>query len=193
MQLTGDSGASISSVLGAITVFGAPPETYMPYTDEDGWDTEPSAFCYGFGQKYSVLKYFKHDPPGSVAANVLTSIKTYLVSAIPVIAGFTVYGSYVQADKTGDFPYPAPGEQVEGGHCVLIVGYDNLKKITNTSNKQTSVGAFKIRNSWGTSWGAHGGYGYLPDDYLLKGGLIQDFWSVINESWLDISGFNFSG
>ena len=46
--------------------------------------------------------------------------------------------------KTGDVGLPLRNEQLLGGHAVLIVGFDD--------NRQK----FKVRNSWGTSWGASG-------------------------------------
>jgi hypothetical protein len=34
---------------------GAPPEEYWPCQD---FDTEPTAFCYAFGQNYQAIQYF---------------------------------------------------------------------------------------------------------------------------------------
>jgi len=47
MQQTGDTGAFLRTTMGALILFGAPPEEYYPYKIED-FDNEPPAFCYAF-------------------------------------------------------------------------------------------------------------------------------------------------
>ncbi len=54
----GDSGAELRTTMGALTLFGAPPEEYWPYTDADpDFDKEPSIFCYAFAGNYKAIKY----------------------------------------------------------------------------------------------------------------------------------------
>ncbi|HOJ40226.1 MAG TPA: cysteine protease, partial [bacterium] len=62
MKVKGDTGAFIRSTIGAMVLFGVPPEEYWPYTDEsDAFDREPPAFCYAFAQNYQTILYFRHD------------------------------------------------------------------------------------------------------------------------------------
>lgn len=187
MHLTGDTGAFLRTTMGALVLFGAPPEEYLKYVIAD-FDKEPSAFCYAFGQSYQALSYYRFDPPGTQRDVLLKNIKTALTGGLPSMFGFTVYDSYTQAGKSGKFPFPAPGDKRVGGHAIVAVGFDDNMKIKNINPKGIETkGALLIRNSWGTGWGEQG-YGWLPYDYVLKG-LAIDWWSVLKNEWIDTGLF----
>jgi C1A family cysteine protease len=189
MKVKGDTGAYLRTTMGAMVLFGVPPEEYWAYTDDDkGFDKEPPAFCYAFAQNYQAIKYFRHDPPGTPANTLLEKVKSYLSSGHPAMFGFTVYNSIEQADKTGRIPFPSSKERIEGGHAVVVVGYDDRMKIKNKYGGKETTGGLLIRNSWGRGWG-EGGYGWLPYEYILKG-LAEDFWSVLKKEWIDTGQFS---
>ena len=189
MKMKGDTGAYLRTTIGAMVLFGVPPEDYWPYADEEKkFDKEPPAFCYAFAQNYQTIKYYRHDPPETPANTILNRVKRYLASGHPAMFGFTVYNSIEQAEKTGKIPFPSSREKIEGGHAVAVVGYDDSIKINNTYGQKETTGALLIRNSWGKGWGEEG-YGWLPYDYILKG-LAEDFWSVIKKEWVDAGEFN---
>jgi len=203
MKLKGDTGASLRTTMGAMVLFGVPPEEYWPYTDsQDGFDREPPAFCYAFAQNYQAIKYYRHDPPGSKVADVLERVKAGLAVGHPAMFGFTVYSSIEQAGKTGRIPFPGPRERIEGGHAIVAVGYDDKMKIENKgvagargagtggagAGSAATEGAFLIRNSWGAGWGENG-YGWLPYEYLTRG-LAEDFWSILKKEWVDTGEFS---
>ena len=185
MHEQGDSGAFLRSTMGAMTLFGVPPEEYWPY-DVNGFDAEPPAFCYSFAQSYRSIKYVRLDSQGLDSKGLLSQIKSNLAAALPAMFGFTCYSTIEQA-QDGKIPYPLPKEKVVGGHAVLAVGYDDGLAIKNPYGGRATVGALLIRNSWGAGWG-EGGYGWLPYDYVLNG-LAVDWWSLISNEWVDTGEF----
>jgi C1A family cysteine protease len=188
MKMKGDTGAYLRKAMGAMVLFGVPPEEYWPYTDDEKkFDEEPPAFCYAFAQNYQTVKYFRHDPPRTKPEEILKKVKTYLASNHPSMFGFTVYNSIEQAEGTGRIPFPSPKERIEGGHAVAVVGYDDKMKIKNKYGKVETTGALLIRNSWGKEWGEKG-YGWLPYEYVLRG-LAEDFWSILKKEWTDTGEF----
>ena len=189
MRIKGDTGACLRTTMGAMVLFGVPPEEHWPYTeDNDRFDREPPAFCYAFAQNFQAVKYYRHDPAGSRPADVLDRLKDGLALGHPAMFGFSVYSSIDQAGATGRIPVPGPRERIEGGHAVVALGYDDGMKIGNAeSTGPPAEGALLIRNSWGTGWG-EGGYGWLPYAYVL-GGIAEDFWSVTKKEWIDTGKF----
>jgi C1A family cysteine protease len=79
--------------------------------------------------------------------------------------GIEVYEEFMssQTAKTGVIPLPQKGSRLIGGHAVVVVAHDDLKK------------EFKFVNDWGTGWGDKG-YGYISDEYLSAHS--SDAWSL---------------
>ena len=86
MHETGDNGAYLRSTMGALVLFGVPPEEYWPYTIAD-FDKEPTAFCYAFAQNYQSMTYYRLDPPGTTKSDLLNQIKTNLTGGLPQCSG----------------------------------------------------------------------------------------------------------
>jgi C1A family cysteine protease len=69
-------------------------------------------------------------------------------------------------------PYPNVNTESQlGGHCVVIVGYDD------TMSGPAGTGYFIVRNSWGTGWG-QSGYFYMPYSVINNANMSSDFWAV---------------
>lgn len=186
MHVTGDTGAYLRTTMGALVLFGTPPEEYWPYNIAS-FDVEPSAFCYAFAQNYQAIQYLRLDPAGMARDVLLNTIKCYLAAGLPPMFGFTVYSSIYGVGATGAIPFPCPGEKAVGGHAIVAVGYNDAMQIKNPNCATATKGALLIRNSWGPAWGDHG-YGWLPYDYVLRG-LAVDWWALLKNEWLDTGIF----
>lgn len=183
---TGDVGSQLRTVMKALVMFGAPPESMWPY-DEAKFDVEPSAMLYAMASNYKAATYFRLDQHNLKPADVLANVKRHLAMGLPSIFGFTVYSSMpgcgAADDGSGNIPMPTRGDSVQGGHAVMAVGYDSARKIG------TETGAIKIRNSWGTGVGEKGtGYFWLPEKYILEG-IADDFWTLIKANFVDTALF----
>jgi C1A family cysteine protease len=98
----------------------------------------------------------------------INDIKNCINDGNPIIFGITLYQSFYDSKtaKTGVVPMPNPSiENQKGGHCILMVGYDD--------NSQTVTCA----NSWGTQWGNHGFF-TLPYQYVLDPNYSCDFYTL---------------
>ncbi len=183
---SGDTGAFIRTTMGALVLFGVPPEDRWPYSVE-AFDDEPTAFCYAFADDYRALQYFRLDPPGISRDGLLARIKELAAAGLPSMFGFTVYGCIEHAEEDGRVPFPCPEDRTMGGHAVAVVGYDDGVEIENPACDAVTTGALRIRNSWGEEWG-DGGYGWLPYAYVLEG-LAIDWWTLLKSEWVDTEEF----
>lgn len=174
---SGDTGGYLRTAMQAMVLFGVPPERYMPY-DTAHFEDEPSAFLYSFAGNFKTIRYYRLDPTGGARADILPRVKSFLAAGYPAMFGFTVYNF---GNAKGEFTYPTQSDHVQGGHAVMAVGYDDVRKIGKEK------GALKIRNSWGTSWGENG-YGWLPYKYVTSG-LADDFWSLFKADYVPTGNF----
>lgn len=153
-----DSGADIRTAIKA-TAQGACFETTWPY-DISKFTKKPSAAAVKEGKAMESLTY-------QAVQQDLNHIKASLATNLPVVIGFTVFASFESEEvaRTGIVPMPKSGEQQMGGHCVVIIGYNDTKQM------------FECRNSWGPGWG-DAGYFWMPYAFLTNPNLASDFWNV---------------
>lgn len=180
MGVRGDTGAEIRNAMGALALFGAPPEEHYPY-DVSVYDQEPSPFIYQLASNFKGTQYARLDRRGMSGHQLLEELKGALLHGWPFVFGFTCWESLDYVTK-GRIPFPKDNERIVGGHCVDAIGFSDSMDCPNASR-----GAFLILNSWGRAWGDDG-YGWLPYDYFLRGA-AQDCWILTKADWVDTEAF----
>lgn len=155
-----DGGAQIHDGIQGVVTYGVIPETEWPY-DPAQVTTQPNPQCYIDAKKDVVTSYF------SLSGDI--EIKQCLAQGFPVVFGTTVYESFESPDvaSNGKVSMPADSEQSVGGHCMVLMGYDDNNKWWITDN------------SWGTGWGDAGSC-YIPYAYIAQ--FASDFWTVRADS-----------
>ncbi|TGK81611.1 cysteine protease [Leptospira noumeaensis] len=143
---------------------GAAPWSSMPYSDKD-YLTQPSQSSKKEALKYKIKSFSRlnYKNPDEIK-RVLAGKNVVMVGMIIDDAFYKVKGSAVYDENSG---------QSYGGHAMTIVGYDDDKK-----SKSGKKGAFKLQNSWGTSWGDKG-FGWVSYSMLAKVG--QETYAIIDE------------
>ncbi len=96
-----------------------------------------------------------------------SAMKDWLAANGPLVACFTVYTDFFSY-KSG--VYKKVSGKVEGGHCIVVVGYDEAQ------------GCWICKNSWGANWGASG---YFRIAYGQVG-IDAEMWGVsgVEAEWL---------
>jgi len=174
MHTKGDTGAYLRTTMGAMKLFGTPPESEWPYKTRY-FDYEPDAYVYALAQNYQAICYFRLDNPNLTPEETLNRIKILLSFGFCSMFGFSVYESIRKVDRTGRIPFPEKGERLLGGHAIIACGFSDTQQ------------SLLIRNSWSADWGLKG-YGWLPYEYILQG-LTADWWTLIDSSFISTKCF----
>lgn len=153
-----DPGTTIRTACKVLANYGACLESLWPY-DTTKYTLFSSLTVFKNSKKFQRFSYV------FVKQDLLT-IKTCLTTYnTPIVFGIMIYSSFLtdSVTSTGIVPMPnKSSEKLEGGHCMLIVGY-------NDDTQQ-----FECANSWGVEWG-NKGYCYIPYAYILNPSLAADF------------------
>lgn len=150
-----DTGLDIRMAANIIRKFGACGEQSWPYVTTNYSELPP----LGVFKASKLFKKYNY----TFVTQDLNSLKScLLVSKSPVLFGVYIYDSFYN-NKNGVIPMPnVSAEQLRGGHCMLIIGYNDATQ------------TFTCANSWGNDWGDRG-LCYIPYAYLLDSTLAADF------------------
>ena len=143
-DINADNGMVVENALIYLRNYGVPKrkseETYRDFNrfNISMYDDEP-VYKIGF---YARLIY--HNDSNYTK---IQRIKKSLSEKKPVVFSYRDYPkSFHKADSSDWY---ASGTLTEGGHAMLIIGYDDNHQNPNGIED----GAFLIQNSWGTDWG----------------------------------------
>jgi C1A family cysteine protease len=136
------SGSYVSDALSLLYNQGVCRWSLMPYTDVS-CSTLPNATQKADAKIYWTNSY------GAVTRST-SAFKAQLNAGFPIIVAGPVNSAYEYL-ASGAVLSTFSGSSL-GGHCQCVVGYDDTK------------GAFKVMNSWGTSW-ASAGFGWIKYGY----------------------------
>ena len=152
-----DSGASLRNTIKAVAGTGYCRESLWPHKISE-FKVKPPKVAYDKAIKLKAIHYAR-------VPQTLAGLKQALAENNPVVFGFAVYESFNKIGKNGMMPIPKKTEKMQGGHAVVLMGYDDAKKV------------FIVRNSWGNRWGDKG-YFYMPYAFAVDSDYCADFWVI---------------
>jgi len=129
------SGGYVDKASNYIRDSGLPYEACFPYT---ATNNTCSAACYNYQTESYRVQSWAYVTTTSVSVE---AIKNALVSYGPLVTTMDVYADFFSYHG-GVYSYVSGAYQ--GGHAILIVGYDDATQ------------SFRAKNSWGTGWGEGG-------------------------------------
>ena len=139
-----DTGAFMSLAAATAVKVGTVTEAVVPYADgKEGLGYDATSAHFAAAGEFRMKK--------KARVKTLQGMKSALAARKPFMLPVILYDSFMTREvaKTGMMPMPGRKEQMQGGHAVVAVGYDDAKQ------------AFLVRNSWGTDWGQKGHF-WMP-------------------------------
>lgn len=130
-----EQGGYIDDAANYVTSIGLPLETCFPYTATNNTCIKA---CAGWTDSaYRINGWHWVATTRPTVEGLKSALVTYgpLVTTMDVYADFYAYTSGIYSRTTGTY---------EGGHAVLLVGYNDTGQY------------FIVKNSWGTGWGESG-------------------------------------
>lgn len=132
-------GTPISYALDLLKTHGAPTLDAFPYVEND-CTLKPNPAVMGAASQFRIRSWQALDP------KKIDDAKGQIHRGNPVVFGMDISDEFEK--WSGDAVYDNTSSPRTGGHAMVIVGYSEARQ------------AFKIINSWGTSWGDNG-FGWI--------------------------------
>jgi C1A family cysteine protease len=143
--------------------------------DETDWPYNPSLIPNNEGQSPPPDGILSKASPNRIQSFTslnptrMDSLRHALAAGSAVVFSVPVYAHWFTepTHSSGDVRIPLPGEKVEGGHALCMVGYE-------TDPDVPGGGYFLVRNSWGIDWAGQSpvaaGYARIPFAYMAQYG-----------------------
>ena len=141
-----DNGSYPEDNFALLTMRGADTLADQPYsTNVTAWPTQAQCLAAVGNRDIEI-------------AGATNSMVSDVASAKALIAAGNAISTTLNVDSAWDnlgsgtnYVWFPNGSGIRGGHCVSIVGYDD-----SVTDGKGHVGAFRVQNSWGTSWAQNG-------------------------------------
>lgn len=153
-KLDNDEGISINLTLKSIDRYKFCKKDFWPYLEKNYSDMPPQEAYIDAKKSFYKIKYNKIN---------YNKIKDILLKNHLIAFGLKLYSSFEDFRDGFIVPDPTINDKFEGSHCMVIVGYDNDKKL------------YTVANSWGDDWGDNG-FCYISYNYMKT--FAADFWYI---------------
>jgi C1A family cysteine protease len=154
-------GTNFESALDVMQQRGVASMATAPYGTTINCSSSSMQTAWSADAPNNKIKYWRKIDP---TAN---SIKQHIANNMPVMIGAKLADNFMtwnsDAVLSSNTTYNQVGQHA--GHALIISGYDNSKGAN---------GAFKVVNSWGTSWGSRGyiwvDYNFMINEFVQQSG-----------------------
>lgn len=158
-----DAGSFIHLAFAALNTFGFAPENAWPYLPEWFNRMPPlGVLAKAFDQRDNDRPEVDYRRILSTGGNLVDDVKRALGMGCPVVFGVDISRAFQRGDfgPSGIAQAPGSGDEIAGGHCMLIGGH--------------RPEAARARTSWGSGFGDDGWFD-IAWDYVEQ---AEDVWMV---------------
>jgi hypothetical protein len=164
-----EEGTYIRAAMKVLQDFGVCEEAYFPYEGKYPPNNSPKEGYLENATKYKLSTY-------ASVGTTKEEMERALYQNGPISVGVMVYDSFMETGSDGIVKYPSGAKQ--GGHAMLVVGYNKIGLI--------------CKNSWSTKWGNEG---YCTIPWLVWESInMGEAWTIVDviarkkpwEDWPDL-------
>ncbi|MGB5394052.1 MAG: C1 family peptidase [Lutimonas sp.] len=166
------NGAVVSKGLELLVTQGVSTWNEFPY-DDDNCFVMPTPELIELAGPNKIKEFFYLDEN-----QVFEQSKAFLNNDQPIVIAISIDRNYFGAREGSDAVYRKFAKD-DGGHAMLVVGYDDAKQ------------AFKVVNSWGESWG-NGGFVWIDYKAFQEANNPNSDFKILCEAWVseDLTNFD---
>jgi len=125
-----NTGSHFTNVLNFLKSSGVCSWSQMPYSSSNGCTNKGTQVQKEQAKAGKIKSWTK-------VSNSVSTLRNLLYYGYPVLLGMPLDRNFDVQTKSFPYTYTSRGGSITGGHAMVIVGYDDQKKV------------FKVQNSWG--------------------------------------------